>query len=115
MTTFITEEREAAPHVREPEPLALWADVGIGCSVYYHRSATDSVTDICHPGHFNFMREHFLSGRDKRIIHYIIAHLGEIADGMIEARLHVTHCPVSRDEDVTVALSDKVVYAAVTN
>ena len=61
MPTFVAKETSPPARVRPEEPLPHIAD-GTAINIYYHRSKTDSVRDVCRPGRFNFMRDTFPGG-----------------------------------------------------
>ena len=54
MPTFVAKETSPPARVRPEEPLPHIAD-GTAINIYYHRSKTDTVREVCRPGRFNFM------------------------------------------------------------
>ena len=68
-------EPAEAPKQPQLDPLCKWAD-GTAVNVFYHRDPRATVQNVLKPGYFDFMRDTFISGRDKSVIHYVICVLG---------------------------------------
>jgi hypothetical protein len=98
----VTEKPSTLPeHPREP--LCKVSD-GTSANHYYFRDKFASVADVSAPGYFDFMRDSFTSGSNKGVIHMILCHLGEIADGLTAVDLHVVDAPRSIREPVIMAV-----------
>ena len=84
------------------EPLCKVSD-GTAINHYYLKDKIATVEDVCAAGFFNFMREPFLSGSSKSVVHFVTAHLGSVAEGLTTVDLHLVDAPRSLLEPVIMA------------
>ena len=92
MPNFIARESDTPAKPAPQEPLPHISD-GTSINQYYHRSRTDTVRDVCRPGHFDFMRDTFRSGAKMGVVHMVKCMLGEVVDGLTEVDLHLVEAP----------------------
>lgn len=107
MPDFQAKEKDDQHYPPQPErePLDKVSD-GTAVNHYYLRDRLATVEDVSAPGFFDFMRDTFRSGSSKGVIHMVTAHLGEVADGLIEVDLHCVEAPTPSGGPVVMAVAD---------
>ena len=108
MPTFTSRTKSQMQNYDEPapapvrEPLCKVSD-GTAVNNFYMKSKTDTVEDVIGPGYFNFMRDTFLSGASRSVVHFVTCHLGDVAEGLTAIDLHLVNAPRSLSEPVIMA------------